>query len=92
VFSDVISDETPWNLRDAKFTYRKERKPEDPAELPDVGRPRRTTASRPGSMGTRVSHAKFGEGIVVDEEGDRLNVQFGNERRTLLRSFVKIVK
>ena len=41
----------------------------------------------------RVRHAKFGEGEVIAEQGDRLTVQFGGEgdKRVVLRSFVEFL-
>jgi hypothetical protein len=92
LFPGCISDSTPWNLREAKFRYRKARKPDDPAELPDAGRPRKRTASGGASPELRVTHPKFGEGVVVEEVGDRVTVQFGRERRVLLARFVKSVR
>ncbi len=76
----VVSD-APWNVGEAKFAFRSERKRRDRAEPPDV-------ASVHSSARARVRHAKFGEGEVISEQGDRLTVQFGGEKRVVLRSFV----
>jgi len=78
-----VSDEEPWDLlADAKFLLGKERKRRDRAPVPgtpDASRPKR-----------RVKHPKFGEGVIVAQEDDRLTIQFAKERRVLLRSFVTI--
>lgn len=62
VFGTRVSDKTPWNLREARFVLRKERKPEERAGAPNV-------ASPPEETRGRVSHPKFGDGDVVGEEG-----------------------
>jgi hypothetical protein len=74
------SDTVPWDFRDAKLVMG-ERKPTDRASPPE------TTPELPRSGG-RVRHPKFGDGVIVAEQGDRLTVQFGSDRRVLLRAFV----
>jgi hypothetical protein len=75
------SDEEPWDLLgDAKFRMSQARKGRDRSPAPEV-----PDASPPQG---RVKHPKFGDGVIVSEQGDRLTIQFENERRVLLRSFV----
>jgi hypothetical protein len=85
VFSTRISDGAPLDLSDAKFVLRTERKAEDRSPAPDVAAP-------PSTARGRVRHPKFGKGIVVADEGDRLTVEFDGERRVVLRSFVTDVE
>ncbi len=80
IFASNVSDASPWNLRDAKIVYQKEKKPKDRSPAPDV-------ESTRGARG-RVKHPKFGEGAVLEENGDRLTVKFGAETRIVMRSFV----
>lgn len=80
-YTTYVSDQEPWDLLgDAKFHVSKERKSRDRSPAPEV-----PDASPPQG---RVRHPKFGDGVIVAEEGDRLTIQFENERRVLLRSFV----
>ena len=74
------SDAEPWDLLgNAKFRISKERKSRDRSPAPAV-----PDAPPQG----RVKHPKFGDGVIIAEEGDRLTIQFEYERRVLLRSFV----
>ncbi len=75
-----------WN--DAVSAARADPRPLDPSmevTLVDDG-----PQSKPAQ---RVSHAKFGEGIVVAElEGDKLEIAFDSgEKKRLARSFVRLV-
>jgi hypothetical protein len=80
-YTTCVSDPEPWDLLgDAKFHIAKARKSRDRSPAPEV-----SDASPPGG---RVRHPKFGDGVIVAEEGECLTVQFENERRVLLRSFV----
>jgi hypothetical protein len=83
MIAEIASDKAPWDLRKAEIVMGA-RKAKDREAAP-AGRPRMK------SSGARVRHAKFGEGTIVAAEGDRITVQFGSERRTVLRSFVEIL-
>jgi hypothetical protein len=80
---EIASDAGLWDLREAKFALGA-RKGKDRRALP-------ATPEQPSSSGLRVRHPKFGEGTVVAEESDRITVQFGSDRRVLLRSYVEIL-
>lgn len=70
-----------WLVRDADVVLTDRKKPRERKPEPVV--PVLVTGDLP-----RVRHPKFGEGVVVSEAEDRLTVEFGQERRVLLRSFV----
>jgi hypothetical protein len=80
---ELASDAALWDLRDAKFVLGT-RKGKDRRAPP-------VTREHVSSSGIRVRHPKFGEGTVVAEEGDRITIQFGSDRRILLRSYVELV-
>lgn len=79
-----IADPGSWRLEDARFELRRERKAEDRAEPPVV--------TRVPNAPRRVRHAKFGEGAVIAESGDRLTVRFADGQRVVLRSFVTSIE
>lgn len=70
-----------WQVHDADIVLTDRKKPRERKPAPEVAPP-------PATSGPRVRHPKFGEGIVVAAAEDRLTVEFGGERRVLLRSFV----
>jgi hypothetical protein len=74
-----------WQVRDADIVLTDRKKPRERKPAPEV--PVLATGNLP-----RVRHPKFGEGVVVAEADDRLTVEFGKERRVLLRSFVVPVR
>jgi len=80
-----ISDPSAWELADARFVLGKEPKPSERSPLPSPDAPAPVTPR--GS----VQHPKFGSGLVLREEGDRLTVQFGDDRRVVLRAFLTAV-
>ncbi len=75
-----LADTRPWKIQPAAFAFGK-RKPNDRAD-PPAGPP------MPRSR-LRVKHPKFGVGEVVEEHGDRLTIDFRDDRRVLLRKFVE---
>jgi hypothetical protein len=76
-----VSDPEPWEvIATAKMILGKTKKTRDRSTPP-------AASAAPVAKG-RVKHPKFGEGLVVAEEGERLTIQFENERRVLMRSFV----
>lgn len=74
-----------WEVHAADVVLTDRKKPRERKPAPEV--PVLVTDDLP-----RVRHPKFGEGVVVAQAEDRLTIEFGNERRVLLRSFVTPVE
>jgi hypothetical protein len=80
-FRQFLSDLAPWKLKEAKVVLSTQRKSRDRSPAP-------SSEPLPQASRGRVTHPKFGEGVVLVKDGERLTVQFGSDRRVVLRSFV----
>ncbi len=76
----LLLDEA-WQVRDADVVLTDRKKTRERKPAPEV--PVFVSDALP-----RVKHAKFGEGVVIAANDDRVTVEFGTERRVLLRAFV----
>ena len=65
-----------------------------PKRLAEPGRSAASFAAKPRSdvaIGQRVFHDKFGYGEVVDQEGNKLEIEFeASGRKRVIDSFVKV--
>jgi hypothetical protein len=80
-----FADTVLWDFARAKFRFQKGKtKPADRAPPP-----KRTP--KPVRASVTLRHSKFGEGVLVNDEGERLRVRFGDDVRVVLRGFVTML-
>jgi DNA helicase-2/ATP-dependent DNA helicase PcrA len=67
-----------------------------PRRLPEATRSAASFAAKPRAdvaVGTRVFHEKFGYGEVVEQEGNKLEIEFEQAgRKRVIDSFVKLAE